>query len=99
MARTTTPSLPPYVDNPDAPVIFVDELTGGGIVQGNLNLTFAVLQYDHSGSAATATPYRCTCLRLIIPVGAMVAASQFVGRMLQNAAAAQPPAADPQNVH
>ena len=97
MARTTTPS-PPYIDDPDAPVIFVDELAGGGIVQSNLNLTFAVLQYDHSGSTATA--YRRTCLRLIIPLGAMLAASKFVGTLLQNAAVnAQASAADPQNVH
>ena len=97
MARTT-PSRPPYVDDPDAPVIFTDELTGGGIVQGNLNLTFSVLQYDHTGSTASA--YRRTCVRLVIPVSAMPAAAQFIGTLLQGQPPFIPPTPiDPQNVH
>ena len=45
------------VDNADAPVVFADELTGGGPLQGNFNLTFAVVQYDHSAEPPLPRTY------------------------------------------
>lgn len=73
----------PLIDDPDAPVIFADELTGGGDLQGNFNMTFAVAQYDHSVSPPRM--YRKVCLRLVMPLAAATAAAQFLNARLQPA--------------
>ena len=44
----TNEPVPPVVDNADAPVVFADVMEGGGPFNGNLNLTFSVLQLDHT---------------------------------------------------
>ena len=74
--EAATPGLPVLVDDPDAPVVFTDELTGGGPLQGNLNLTFAVVQYDHSVDPPKA--YRKVCLRVVMPKSAAQAAWAFL---------------------
>lgn len=73
----------PLVDDPNALVMFADELTGGGDLQGNFNMTFAVAQYDHSVSPPRM--YRKVCLRLVMPLAAATAAAQFLNARLQPA--------------
>ncbi len=78
--------MPPVVDDIQAPVVFADELVGAGTLQGNVNLTFAVVQHDYG--QAPAKPYRKVCLRLVIPSVAVRAIAQLV---TQSQAASPPP--------
>jgi hypothetical protein len=82
------PKVPAVVDDPDAPVVFADVLIGGGPAQGNLNFTFAVLQFDHGTNPPT--PYQRVCLRLVMPATAVKAAQEFIALQIQNALAAPP---------
>jgi len=72
------------IDDQDAPVIFADELTGGGFLQGNFNMTFSVVQYDHSKNPPQA--YRRTCLRLVLPAPAVEVAVRFLTQQLDHQA-------------
>lgn len=72
------------IDDRDAPVIFADELTGGGFLQGNFNMSFSVVQYDHSKNPPQA--YRKTCLRLVLPAPAVHIAVQFLTQQLNQQA-------------
>lgn len=78
--------LPPVIDDVHAPVVFADELVGAGTLQGNVSLTFAVVQHDHGQNPAK--PYRKVCLRLVIPSAAVRAVAQLVAQ-----SQAAPPAA------
>jgi hypothetical protein len=81
-------ALPSVIDDVHAPVIFADELVGAGSLQGNVNLTFAVVQYDHSENPAK--PYRKVCLRLVLPALAVRAIAQLAGQAQGAQAAASP---------
>jgi hypothetical protein len=83
-------ALPAVIDDVHAPVIFADELVGAGTLQGNVNLTFAVVQYDHSQNPAK--PYRKVCLRLVLPTNAVRAIAQLVNQA-QGGQASPPPGA------
>jgi len=88
MANPALPAIPPVLDDINAPVVYVDELTGGGAIEGNLNLSFSALQYDHGKD--TATPYRRIKLRLIIPMSAVPRMREFLGRIIDRATAPAP---------
>lgn len=83
MANETKQVDIPLIDDLDAPVVFADELTGGGTLQGNFNMTFAVAQYNHSVSPPRM--YRKVCLRLVMPLAAATGAAQFLNARLQPA--------------
>jgi hypothetical protein len=89
-------ALPAVVDDVHAPLIFADELVGAGSLQGNINLTFAVVQYDHSKNPAK--PYRKVCLRLVLPTAAVRAIAQLVGQAQGPQANSTPAAAAKTNV-
>lgn len=81
MANPTAPIvLPSVVENLDAPEIFVTELTGGGVHQGNLNLIFSTLRHDHSKNPPAA--YRRVTLRLVMPVSALAGAGDFINGLI-----------------
>ncbi len=77
-APTAPPS--PVIDSPDAPVVYATELVGASNHQGDVNLTFGILQHDH-GKAPPAA-YRKVCLRLVLPRSALAQAHQFLGTVL-----------------
>jgi hypothetical protein len=82
------PALPAVVDDVHAPVVFADELVGAGSLQGNVSLTFAVVQHDHSQNPVK--PYRKVCLRLVLPTAAVRAIAQLVGQATQAGQATAP---------
>jgi hypothetical protein len=77
----TNEPLPPVLDNADAPVVFADVLEGGGPFNGNLNLTFSVLQLDHTENPPTL--YRPVCLRLVVPASTAEATARFIDNLLK----------------
>ena len=79
--QAAKPALPPVLDDTHAPVIFADELVGAGSLQGNVSLTFAVVQHDHSQNPVK--PYRKVCLRLVLPTAAVRAIAQLVSQATQ----------------
>jgi hypothetical protein len=79
MAQNPTP----VSDDPDAPLLYVDEITAGGVLNGNFNFTFSAVQYDHGKSPPA--PYRRTKLRLVIPIPALVAGQQLVNDLIARA--------------
>ena len=86
------PALPIVIDDVHAPVIFADELVGAGSLQGNVSLTFAVVQHDHSQQPVKA--YRKICLRLVLPTVAVRTIAQLVNQASQAGQAGTPPLAD-----
>lgn len=71
------------VDDPRAPIVYVDGCIGGGGGSANLTLTFAARAVDHSGGAPR--PYLLTNLRLMIPADAAKGLADFINGMLADA--------------
>jgi hypothetical protein len=90
--QSAKPPLPIVMDDVHAPVIFADELVGAGSLQGNVSLTFAVVQHDHSQNPAKA--YRKICLRLVLPTAAVRTIAQLVNQASQAGPAGSPPLSD-----
>src|SRR4051794_24507272 len=81
MPKAPAPTIPALVDDPDAPIVFAEELVGGGPSLGNnVNLNFAILLHDHSKEPPA--PYRKTVLRVVMPRAALTHAAAFINRII-----------------
>jgi hypothetical protein len=73
--------IPPLIDDPHAPVFYVDGVVGGGPNGSTFNLTFARAQYDYSGGGVRQ--YNQVAMRLVIPIAGLREAGQFISQWLE----------------
>lgn len=74
--------LPPLVDDPLAPQIYADNFAGLVFNQGNLNLTFAATQADHTKDPAANR--RMVTGRLVMPATALADLHTNLGHFLKD---------------
>lgn len=65
---TNINDVPAFIDNPHAPDIFADSVTGFFIFGGNLRMAFESLRIDHTTSPGPAN--RVVIGRLVMPLEA-----------------------------
>jgi hypothetical protein len=99
----TPPSNPPspaLLDNPLAPDVFADFVTGVALMGDCLRLTLASNRSDYTTSPPTV---RAVVIgRLVMPIAGAENLIEFVGSYLQqlkSGGAAPPPAASPQRLN
>lgn len=68
------------VDDPSAPMVYVEGCIGGGGSGPNLMLTFAARAVDHSGPEPR--PYLLTNLRMMIPAEGAKGLADFINGIL-----------------
>jgi hypothetical protein len=87
-----TPSGPPFLDNPHAPDVFADGLTGLFVWNGNFRLTFEALRVSHISTPGPVN--RVVIGRLVLPIAAAEAMARSILDMIErqrSAAASEAP--------
>jgi hypothetical protein len=87
--KTAAEDRMPVVDDPTAPLVYVEGCIGGGGSGPNMMLTFGARAVDHSGPTPRA--YLLTNLRMMIPMESAKGLADFINAMIAEAQP-QPPA-------
>ncbi len=97
MAKTPAkPKIPPLVDSPVAPEIFVSEVVGAGIVGGCVGVNLASHRWNMPESGSEPVISRVIVGRLVLSADAAVQLAQHLARLAEQGRKAQERAASGQ---
>lgn len=79
------PTIPPLVDSPNAPEIFVSEVVGAGVVGGCVSINLASHRWTVAESGTEPEFSRVTVARLVLSGDAAIQLAQHLAKLSSQA--------------